>query len=79
MRVRDVAPGALFKIVDKIDGERRETYYQRREGAGDGRFVPTTLFGFQQWDRDGEVRVLRMDKNGTPQMTDGLAVCQGPP
>lgn len=76
MRVLDVLPGDLFTICDLIDGERRETYYQRR--AGDGRFVPTFLFGFRQSDRDGNLRVERITKHGTRQMTDALAVCQVP-
>ena len=64
-----------FVIRDLIDGERRETYYQRLPGDGDGRFVPTFLYGFRQWDRDEQLRVERIGE-GTEQMTDGLAIAE---
>lgn len=74
MRVADTSPGQDFELRDLIDGERRITYYRRRGGDPMGRFVPTILFGFRQWNRDGELRVERIGE-GTNQMTDGLATC----
>jgi hypothetical protein len=72
-KIKDIGPGVRFVIRDLIDGERRVSYYTRRRGDGDGRFVPTSLRGFKQWDRDGRLRVSRM---GRPvhQMTDGLMI-----
>jgi hypothetical protein len=77
MRVREIPAGDRFTLHDLIDGERRETYYARLDGDGDGRFVPTILYGFRQWDRDGNLRIERIG-DGYPQMTFGLTVVKSP-
>jgi hypothetical protein len=74
MRICDIPAGAHFLIRDLIDGERRATFYTRSDGQGNGRFVPTLLHGFYQWDRDGALRKMHRNKTPTPQMTDGLAL-----
>jgi hypothetical protein len=72
IRLQDLGPRDHFMIVDLIDGERRESYYRRR-GASSARHVPTILYGFRQWDRDGRLRVDRVG-DGTRQLTDRLVV-----
>jgi hypothetical protein len=60
-RVGDISINQAFEIRDLIDGERRISYYRRVAGEPRGRFVPTILYGFRQYDRHGLLRVERLD------------------